>query len=288
MKKLINRSLGFGLNAAAWVAPQQAADWGFRLFCHPFRGKIADSHRTFFDTAHLFSLNHEGQHIQGYRWGNGPSKILFVHGWQSHTYRWKKYIEALDKELFTIYSIDGPGHGLSSGSFMTVPLYGEVLEQLMERTGRFDAVVGHSIGSFTSMYVFQQRPHLAPEKMVALAPPGEALEFFNFYATQLGLANRTMELVRGRFIDVVGKTPEYFSAASFVSTLPSRGLLIHDEGDDETPVANAERIHAAWKNSKLIITRGAGHNLKSPEVLTQVVAFVGGVSAKSEVPAGVS
>ena len=36
-----------------------------------------------------------------------------------------------------------------------------------------------------------------------------------------------------------------------------------------------------------LAAEGAGHNLKSPEVLAQVVAFVGDVSAKSEVSAGV-
>jgi pimeloyl-ACP methyl ester carboxylesterase len=273
------------LNTAAWIAPGKSADWGFRLFCHPFRSKIAGTHRAFFETADLFSLRHEAQHIQGYRWGKGPSKILFVHGWQSHTYRWKKYVESLDKNQFTIYAIDGPGHGLSSGSFMTVPLYGSALEQLMQQTGRFDVVIGHSIGSFTAMYLFHQQPHLAPEKMVAMAPPGEAHEFFDFYATQLGLTNRTVGLVRARFVEVVGKAPEFFSAPNFVRTLPSAGLVIHDEEDDETPVSNAQRIHGAWKNSQLLITRGAGHNLKSPEVLEKVVAFAGGVPAGKVLPA---
>ncbi len=274
MKTLITKALGTGLNALSVLAPEAAAEKGFRLFCRPFRGKLTEQHHAFFNSAHRFSLPHHGEKIQGYKWGEGAKKILFVHGWQSHTYRWKKYIEQLNTREFTIYSIDAPGHGLSSGNFMTVPLYSEVIVKLMYDTGPFHSVVGHSIGGFTSLYTFFKHQHLAPQQLVTLAPPAEAKEFFNFYSQQLGLTSRTMNLVRNRFIKEVGVEPEYFSAPNFAAEVPSRGLLIHDEEDDETSVENSKKIHARWKNSQLMITKGTGHNLKSAEVVQAVRDFI--------------
>ncbi|MFZ5971233.1 MAG: alpha/beta fold hydrolase [Bacteroidota bacterium] len=274
MKTLITRTLGTGLNTLAWVAPDLAAEKGFRLFCRPLRSKLTAQHHAFFNTAQRHSLRHQGEDITVYKWGNGETKILFVHGWQSHTYRWKKYVEQLNADRFTVYALDGPGHGLSSGHFMTVPLYSEVLVKLMQTTGAFHAVVGHSIGAFTSLYTFYKHQHLSPKQLVMLAPPAEAREFFEFYGSQLRLTPRTMQLVRNRFVKEVGQEPEYFSAPAFAAGVGSHGLLIHDEEDDETPVENSKKIHESWKGSRLMITRGIGHNLKSKEVVQAVVDFV--------------
>jgi hypothetical protein len=124
------------------------------------------------------------------------------------------------------------------------------------------------------LYTFHQMPHLAPEKLVALAPPGEAMEFFTFYSQQLSLSRRTLRLTTERFIKEIGKTPEYFSAPAFAGSLNIAGLLIHDEEDDETSVENSKAIHRAWPNSKLIVTKGKGHNLKSQAVVKEVVDFI--------------
>src|SRR5688572_25427969 len=102
MKAIITKFAGWYINTLALVAPQQAGMAGFKLFCRPFRGTVTDYHRKFLNTADQFSFEHDGVNIQAYRFGNGPRKVLFLHGWQSHTFRWKAYIEALDKNEYTI------------------------------------------------------------------------------------------------------------------------------------------------------------------------------------------
>ena len=279
MKKLISKCIGAYLNLLAWIVPKKAGEFGFELFCRPFRGKISPQHLIFLHSAERFTLTHRNETIQVYKWGKGPEKVLFVHGWESHTYRWKKYIEQFDERLYTLYSIDAPGHGLSTGSFLTLPLYGEVLEKVFQKIGVVNTVISHSIGSFTSIYTFHKSPELAPTKLVALASPGEAKEFFQFYAQQLGLTGRTIQYIKSHFEQRVGFPPEYYSASLFASTLKCKGLLIHDEEDEETHVENSRAIHHAWENSQLIITRGIGHNLRSSEVVERVVAFTGTDSA---------
>jgi pimeloyl-ACP methyl ester carboxylesterase len=196
-----------------------------------------------------------------------------LHGWQSHTYRWKVYIEALSKD-HTVYTLDAPGHGLSGGKLLNVPLYSEVIEEQLKRVGDIDTIITHSLGGFSTFYTFYRNPALSVNKIIALASPGEAKEFFDFYTRTLRLSEKTTQLIIDRFEETFQKTPEFFSAPTFASSLTIPGLIIHDEHDDETPFYHAERIHRAWKNSKLIKTKGFGHNLKSTEVIKEVIQFV--------------
>lgn len=274
MKTLISKLLGFYLNVLAWVAPRFAGRKSFELFCYPFRGKLTDKHKEFLFSGEAFQVSYGAQVVQAYRWGNGARNLLFLHGWQSHTFRWKAFIDTLDKNEYSIYSIDAPSHGLSPGNFMTVPLYSEAVQHTINHIGKIDTVICHSLGGFTALYTFHQMPHLAPGKLIALAPPGEATEFFTFYSKQLSLSERSLRLTTEHFIKVIGKAPAYFSAPAFAGSLNMAGLLIHDEEDDETSVENSKAIHRAWPNSKLIVTKGKGHNLKSHEVVRDVVDFI--------------
>jgi pimeloyl-ACP methyl ester carboxylesterase len=274
MKTIMSKLIGLYLNILALVVPRIAGKKGFELFCYPFRGKMSDRHKEFLMSAQQFRIQSGEKPVQCYQWGNGSKNVLFLHGWQSHTFRWKAYVEALDKNEYTVYSIDAPSHGLSPGNFMTVPLYSEAIEKVIEQIGKVHSVICHSLGGFTAIYTFNKKPQLAPEKMIALAPPGEAAEFFKFYSLQLGLSARVLQLTIDHFKEAVGQTPEYFSASAFAASLKMPGLLIHDEEDDETSVENSKAIHRAWVNSKLIVTKGKGHNLKSPEVVREVVDFI--------------
>ncbi len=273
MKNLLSKTIGLSLNGLAILAPRKAAQVGFELFCRPFRGPIKEKQKAFFNTATKQAFQFKGNNIQAYRWGNGPKNILLLHGWQSHTYQWKLYIEALSKD-YSVHAFDAPGHGLSGGKLLHVPLYSEVIEEQINRIGKIDTIITHSLGSFATFYAFYRNPKLTAHKIVALASPGEAQEFFNFYKKSLNLSDRCSTLITNRFEEIFLRKPAFFSAPSFASTLKIPGLIIHDEEDKETSFVHAERIHHAWKKSKLLKTKGFGHNLKSSEVVREVIQFV--------------
>lgn len=262
------------MNILAVIAPRRAGRLGFELFCYPFRTKINSFQREFLESADRFTIPSKGEVIQAYRWGNGPKNILFLHGWQSHTYRWKRYIESLDKNEYTIYSIDAPAHGLSTGKFMTVPIYCEAIRRMISQIGKIHTVVSHSLGSFTAIYTFYERPDLVPEKLVTMACPGEAREFFDFYQSKLGLTQRCLDLTIASFKEEVKQIPDFYSAPSFAEHLTIPGLIIHDEEDTEAPVKHSKAIHRRWKNTTLYITKGFGHNLRSNEIIEKTRDFI--------------
>ena len=117
MKILLMKLLGRYLNLLAMIAPEQAGRFGLALFCRPFRGKITARQRQFLESGNHFTFSHEKETIAGYSWGSGAKKILLLHGWQSHTYRWKIYVEQLVDQGYTVFAFDAPGHGLSTGTF---------------------------------------------------------------------------------------------------------------------------------------------------------------------------
>jgi len=275
MLKLMMKSVGLILNICSVIAPDFTGRIGFKLFCYPIRPKLKKRYREFLKSAIDFEMNYEGDRVVGYKWGNGTQKVLLLHGWQSHTYRWKSYIDELLKSDYTIYAFDAPAHGLSEGSFLTVPRYSAVIEMFLNKIGHPDYIISHSIGSFSALYTLFRLPDLRPQKVVMLSPPGGAVEFFSVFSGMLGLTERTVGVIRKRFVELVNKEPEYYVASNFAGSMTADGLLIHDEDDEQTPVSNSVSINKLWPNSKLIITKGLGHSLKSHQIVKKVVRFIG-------------
>lgn len=267
--------LGIYLETLAVISPSLAARKGFQLFCRPFRVRTNPKQIAFFNSSNKFTLHHEGYNIQGYRWGNGPKKILFLHGWQSHSYRWKPYIEALPKDEYTLYSLDAPGHGLSSGNFLTVPLYSTLIEKFLRQHQDIHTVVAHSLGGFSLLYTFYREPSLPVDRIILLAPPGEASDFISVFQKTLRISNRTVQLVIRHFAERYQVAPDFFSAMKFAPALKVKGLIIHDEEDMEAPYRYAVPLNKHWPLSKLVTTKGLGHNLKSQLVVKEVVDFIG-------------
>jgi pimeloyl-ACP methyl ester carboxylesterase len=274
MKKLIPFILGRYINVLSLLSPSFAGATGFRIFCYPFRSPLKPYQKDFFSTAEQSLIRHEGIDIKIYKWNNGPKKVLFLHGWQSHSFRWKNYLESFPANEYTLYALDAPGHGMSGGSFLTVPLYSDIIERFIIETGEFEAIISHSLGSFTTLYTLYRLPLLPVHRLVLLAPPGEATEFIAFYQKALGLSDRALKNITSHFEDVITEPVEFFSAPKFAESVSRQGLIIHDEEDEETSFKHSVAIHRAWKKSDLVITKGLSHNLKSQEIVNRVSAFV--------------
>ena len=271
---MLPRLLGACLNVLALVLPRIAARKGFYLFCTPQATPVKDYHRQLLDTAAKSSFEFEGITIQTYRWGNGAKKILFLHGWQSHSFRWKNYIDSFSKEDYTLYALDAPAHGLSGGKYINLPLYSRVIEHFLLQVHPIHAVIGHSFGGFASLYALYCNPLLPVERLVIMGTPGEAEDFIQFYRGMLGLSSRAMRVVAGYFEKTLHHPPSFFSAVRFAKAITVPGLIIHDEKDEEAPYRYAQQIHAAWAASRLITTSGLGHNLKSAQVVGKVMDFL--------------
>lgn len=274
MTKLIPFVLGRYLNLLALVSPKRAGKTGFKIFCYPARSAFRPHHKEFLSTAKTTSFTHNNVRINVYQWGSGKKKLLFLHGWQSHSFRWKNYIESFSHDEYTLYALDAPGHGLSAGNFLTVPLYSEVIEKFLLQFQNIDTIISHSVGAFSTLYTLYRLPLIPVNKLVLMASPGEASDFIAFYTLTLKLSSKSVTQIKTHFENVIEQPVEFFSASKFAQNIKIPGLIIHDEEDYEASYHHSVSIHKAWPKSKLVLTKGLGHNLKSPLTIKEVINFV--------------
>lgn len=274
MKKHLPKLIGKYVNTLARIAPTKAGKLGFKLFCHPVRTSMKPHQQEFLDTAEKFSFLHKDTKLQGYRWGNGPKKVLFIHGWKSHSFRWKNYVQALSEKEYTLYALDAPGHGLSEGTFLSLPLYSQVIEQLVKSIGPLDAIVSHSIGSFACMYMLYTTPTLPVGRLAIMGAPGEVRDFIDVFKSTLSLTDRAVEATLQHFVKAVGQPVGFFSSTRFAAELKLPGLIIHDKADEDCPYRYATAVNEVWKGARLLPTEGLTHNLRSPLVVEAIVSFL--------------
>jgi len=273
MKTLL-QLIGIYLNTLGWIFPKAAGRQSFMLFCTPFAAKIKSHQKSFLNTSTKTRIHFEGKAVQMYRWGTGRRTILCVHGWQSNTFRWKRFIQAVDHEKYTVVAVDAPAHGGSEGHIMNIPIYARLLKQVFSAIGDVDILVGHSIGGFASMNMMYENPYLRPVKAVFLASPGNAEEFISYYKKMINLSTRTERLMRDYFVHYVGRPVSDYQTTIYGPELGIPGLIIHDRGDDEAPSVHAENLHRSWPGSELILTDGLGHQLKGKPVLNAILDFI--------------
>ncbi|GGD46520.1 alpha/beta hydrolase [Emticicia aquatilis] len=273
-QRIIAKSTGVYFNILAYLHPQKLRKDGFNLFCTPFARKLKPHHEAFLETGKAVVLRVDGNQIQTYRWGNGSKKVVLVHGWASHSFRWKSYIEALVKNDFTVLAFDAPAHGNSTGKIMNLVIYERALSEFLRINTDTWAIIGHSIGAFASTYYLSLNPQSHIKKAVILAAPGSVEEFFEFYRQQLGLSAKALRLIIEQFEKEIKHKPSYFSAVDFAQKIQTEALIIHDKTDKSTKYTDSEKLSRAWVGSTLKITERLGHELKNDDLLQEIIKFI--------------
>jgi len=272
MKSIITRALGAYINGLSLIAPQLSAKHAFYIFCYPFAAKLQSHHKAFLSSGTESIIAFEGKNIASYSWGHGSETILCVHGWQSNSFRWKKFIESFDHARYTVLAIDAPGHGASSGRILNVPMYARLIAQIMEET-EIDFILGHSMGCFSALHAMHDETAKRPKAAVLLAAAASAEEFVGFFKEIVGLSNRAERELRIFFKSYVGHEVSYFETNRYAPSMEFPALIIHDRGDLEIPVKYAQRLHEAWPQSELVLTDGLGHRMRDISVVDQTIHF---------------
>jgi pimeloyl-ACP methyl ester carboxylesterase len=190
-------------------------------------------------------------------------------------------VESLPAKEYTLIAFDAPGHGLSGGDQFTVPMNAYLISLLTERYQGFEAVVAHSIGSISVFYAMAHYDLQTVSKVVAMASPSRAAEFFAFYTDALKLGEHTVRQIRNEFQFHVRHQLERISLPAYATKVTVPGLIIHDKEDPETPYGNALELRESWKNATLVTTQGLGHNLKSPALVEVVKDYITGAKTRN-------
>ena len=260
----------------ASLVPPLGAAIGWRLFwVLGTPSAVRPSKREFHASAQQTRLGD----VMTYQWGSGERPVLFVHGWRSRASRSIALSNALVDRGYTVVSFDARGHGDSVGKRTTAMEFAEVIRQLGERHGEFEAVITHSFGTIPAFMA--ARSGVRTKRIVTIAGPHDFQSIVDTFAAGIGLSTAAKRGLQ-RHIERWARPLKIDVWRHVVAELDPTNtrtplFVVHDTLDAEVPLDEAMKIVEAHTGRvETLITDGLGHNrvLTDQGVVDRVVRFV--------------
>ena len=274
MKQLVPKIIGRIFNVLAPIFPKYTRNRAFDLLCRIKHIPVSESGRKFFDSGETIWLEVAGTKTALHRWGKGPVKVLFLHGWMSNSQRWMRYVESLDPELYSSYALDAPGHGDSYSNYMNIEIYRQAYDQSVQTIGEVDVVVGHSFGNLVVGYQYLYKPSVAVKSYVIMGSIAGLGPIFEYCREMMELSPGMISNLGVRFNEVLKIPHQDINMKHFFRKLDKPVFLIHEETDTITSIGPIKEAASEAKNIKFHYTNGLDHTLKSDEVLKLVLNFI--------------
>jgi len=275
LKKI--RRVGKMLNALALVSPALAGKVAFQFFCTPRRLPVREKDAALLASAEQGFLVYQKQKISTYSWRSeqpDAKSVLLLHGWESNSARWRKYIRGLRAAGFTVHAIDAPASGNSHGKRLNVILYSNVVMEFIAKNGSPNVIIGHSLGGAAAVMSTTLLAAAQPEKMVLLGVFAESTRVIQDFGQVLGVNPGVITAIYKEIEKRSGAPIEAYSVAQkTLQLLGVKGLVVHDTNDDVAPVAEGRMVAKTW-GASFFQTEGFGHRLQDKSVVTAVVDFV--------------
>jgi pimeloyl-ACP methyl ester carboxylesterase len=274
------------------IAPQLTGDLAFRAFCRPPRAdgtnetqrKLIERAAARMDHAESWRLPCEGGEVQAYRFpasaGKSRGTVLLVHGWTGRAAFMSAFLEPLTAEGWDVVAIDLPGHGLSSGRALHVPLGVAALQAAHAAFGPFSGIVAHSFGgalatAFVSGAV-ARFPATPVGRLVLIATPSSMPELFVWFGRTIGLTERGRQAMEANVLRLSGRALSTFEGDAMLRRAGIPTLVLHAPDDKEVAFLSAERLASAGPHVALQALPGLGHRriLYAPQTVEAARAFL--------------
>ncbi len=268
------RAARAGFRVIGSYAPALASTYAERLFLTARRHPRSPWEEHALAGAERFAIPHDGHALPAWRWGNGASTILLVHGWEGRGSQLAAFVEPLVARGFSVVTFDVLGHGDAPAGPSSVVDHARAVASAGAYLGRLHAIIGHSVGGAAAL--FATRLGLRVDRLALVAPPVSPQRFAAGFGKLLGLdASVQRGLVR-RLERRYGLRMEELDVRADAAEFDGPVLVVHDVGDRVVPSDDGQIIAGAASGGRFIATHGLGHQrvLRAPEVLSAVVPFV--------------
>ena len=274
MRVFIARLIGFYFNLGTYLFPKRVREQAFNLLCKVKKLPITPEGAEFFKRGSTTFTDVYGYRTALHKWGDGPKKILFLHGWMSHSQRWKSYVDSLDLNEYTCYALDAPGHGTSEGNFLNLEIYREAYETALDQIGDVDVLVAHSLGNLVAAYQYFYNPKIAVKSYVIMGSPSGMDAIFEYFHELLGLSQAMMKNLSVKIKEVLKVDPSNLQLSEFFQSNTKPKLVIHEISDSVTPIGPIREGIQGAANVTAYFTEGLDHTLKGPDVKEKVINFI--------------
>ncbi len=217
--------------------------------------------------------------LSALRWGSGPA-VLLMHGWEGRPTQFAGLIKVLVNSGYGVVALDAPAHGRSPGHEANVVVFARAILEAAGELPPLKAVIGHSMGGASALLATQLG--LRTEALVSISAPSRILTMLRRFSRFVGLPSQA----RAHFIRMVeekaGMPANRLDVARYQLDFP--GLVVHAEDDPVVPVGEAEIIHEAWFDSRLLRLEAGGHQrvLADPRLHEAVLQLL--ASARQTAP----
>lgn len=248
------------LNLLALVSKKKAAEAAFELFCTP-RHRSKKVYPPIFNKAEKLSIKVEGNLVKGFRWNKGGSKkVLVLHGFESSSKNFERYINPLIKKNYEVLAFDAPAHGISGGKQITLPLYIKTIQAVYDRYGPIQSFVSHSFGGLAIIHFMERAPHDAQTHIALIAPATETKTAIDTFFSFLQLDDDVRKVFEQLIKQKSGLDPYYYSIPRALQHINASILWVHDTNDEVTPIRDVRPVmEKQYPNIRFMITEGLGH-----------------------------
>jgi pimeloyl-ACP methyl ester carboxylesterase len=252
------------LNGTARVAPGRAGRCALPLFANPMaRAALRPAEEPVMRRAERGELPVNGKTAVVYRWGGGERPVLLMHGWRSRASRWSPLVEALVERGYSPVAFDAPGHGDAGGRGTSIVEYREMARRLHAESGRFAAVIGHSVGGMGAFFALRDG-EVGADRLISISAPAGFEYLLDAFCARSGLGAWARPELRRRIESDLFPGERDIWARFSVTYRPGQLtmpiMIIHDEDDDMIDVGQCRRVMAAYgERADLLVTRGLGH-----------------------------
>lgn len=248
------------LNIFSKLSKRKAAEKAFELFCTPYTSNKKKAPAVF-EKAEKLHLKVEHNNLVGYRWNHPqPKKALILHGFSSTVKKFDHFVMPLVKKGYEVIAFDAPAHGDSSGKTINVYQYRDTIKKIYERFGPIHSFIAHSFGGLALSLFMEEQPYQEHKKLVLIAPATETESALNSFAAVLKIDEDVKAEMRKIIFERSGHTSAQISVRHAAEKITAEVLWIHDEDDDVTPWADAEKVKQDnHPNFQFMLTKGLGH-----------------------------
>lgn len=248
------------LNLFAKLSKRKAAEKAFELFCTPYTSNKTKAPAVF-DKAEKLHLKFENYQLVGYRWNHPqPKKALILHGFSSTVKKFDHFVMPLVKKGYEVIAFDAPAHGDSSGKTANAFQYRDAIKAVYEKFGPIHSFIAHSFGGLALSLFMEEQQYQENKKLVLIAPASETETAVNSFAAFLNIDDEVKAEMNNIIRERSGRQLHEISIRHAAQKIKAEVLWIHDEDDDVTPWADAEKIQQDnHPNFQFMLTKGLGH-----------------------------
>lgn len=252
-----------------------AARFVFKLFTTPYRFPRPQREAPFYQKAIKTDIfvSEINKKIKVYQLGETNQQVLLIHGWAGRGTQMFAIADYWVQKGFKVIAFDGPAHGESEGKTSAMPEFTASILALQQKFGNFDFAIGHSLGGMALLNAVKQG--FKVKKIALIASGNSVTAIANQFVSRLGLQPKVAYKLKQKLDKRLGNDVETLSAYQVAKAVNIQVLVIHDENDDDVPVACAHDIYNNLPQAKIHITSGLGHRkiLHNQEVIETLFTF---------------